>query len=231
MDELPGEQGGDMLEIIDPAKEQRTDDLEKDELPKEENIVEMDELSEEEKAEILERCEKYKVDGNEHFGNGRWKEAEDCYSLAIESSTTLPSFNAQRAIYYSNRAAARIKLELWDVAIEDYCNKAEELGTPNNKPLERRAYARLNSNDDKHLDGALEDYKKLIVEKPNHKPYLEAKALLDKKIAERNEKLKDEMFSTLKNLGNMCLRPFGLSTESFELVQNAEGGYSVNMKK
>jgi tetratricopeptide (TPR) repeat protein len=185
-------------------------------------------LTDEQRANILERCEKYKADGNEHFGNGRWKEAEDCYSLAIESSTLL--MKSECAIYYSNRAAARIKRELWDSAIED-CNKAEELGAPNNKPLERRAYARLHSNDEKNLDGAVEDYKKLLAEKPTHKPYLEAKVLLEKKVAERNEKLKNEMFGTLKSLGNMCLKPFGLSTENFELVQNSEGGYSVNMKK
>jgi tetratricopeptide (TPR) repeat protein len=185
-------------------------------------------MTEEQKQGILERCEKYKADGNQHFGNGRWKEAEDAYTLAIESA--LLTMKSQCAIYYSNRAAARIKRELWDAAIED-CTKAQELGTPNNKPLERRAYARLYSNDDKHLDGAVEDYKKLMEEKPNDKSLLAAKALLEKRVAERNEKLKAEMFSTLKGLGNMCLRPFGLSTDSFELVEQPGGGYSVNMKK
>ena len=185
-------------------------------------------LTEEEKAKILEECESFKKEGNTNFGNGRWKEAEDFYTKAIEHS--LSSMKEQAAVYYSNRAAARIKLKLWEAAIED-CNKAEELGAPNEKPLERRAYARLHSGDDKLLDGALEDYKKLLEQKPNQKQYLEAVKDLEVKIAERNEKLKQEMFAQLKNLGNMCLRPFGLSTDNFQLVEQPGGGYSVNMKK
>lgn len=218
-------------EVVLPLNE---DSKEKEETAAEKAERELDErksrealLDEEQRTKIMEKCEQYKSDGNNHFGNGRWKEAEDAYTSAIEES--LLTMKSQCAVYYSNRAAARIKRELWDAAIED-CNKAEEMGAPNNKPLERRAYARLHSEDDKHLDGALEDYNKLLQEKPNHKPYLEAKILLDKKIALRNEKLKTEMFSTLKNLGNMCLRPFGLSTENFELVEQPGGGYSVNMR-
>ena len=36
---------------------------------------------------------------------------------------------------------------------------------------------------------------------------------LQKKVNLRNEKMKEEMFGKLKDLGNMCLGPFGLSTE------------------
>lgn len=48
---------------------------------------------------------------------------------------------------------------------------------------------------------------------------------------EKIMELFQEMISKLKDFGNMCLKPFGLSTDNFEMVQQPGGGYSISMKK
>lgn len=82
------------------------------------------------------------------------------------------------------------------------------------------------------MDECLADYKQILeIESTN----VEAKAniiRLTPIIEERNERLKEEMMGKLKDLGNMILKPFGLSTNNFQLQQDPNSGsYSVNFNQ
>lgn len=67
---------------------------------------------------------------------------------------------------------------------------------------------------------------------PYNQDALAAQVRLPPLINERNEKMKTEMMDKLKDLGNMILRPFGLSTSNFELKQDpSSGSYSVNFNQ
>lgn len=86
------------------------------------------------------------------------------------------------------------------------------------------------------LDEALDDYKKIVeLEDGSSANGAAARAAcvrLPPMINERNEKLKTEMLGKLKDLGNMILKPFGLSTNNFQMQQDpASGSYSVNFNQ
>ncbi|XP_022348757.1 tetratricopeptide repeat protein 1 isoform X2 [Enhydra lutris kenyoni] len=112
-----------------------------------------------------------------------------------------------------------------EMAISD-CNKAIQLNPGYIRAILRRA--ELYEKTDK-LDEALEDYKSILEKDPSIHQAREACMRLPKQIEERNERLKAEMLGKLKDLGNLVLRPFGLSTENFQIKQDSStGSYSIN---
>lgn len=182
--------------------------------------------SEDEKKEKKDEAEKIKLSANDLFKEGKHKEAAVKYTLALRTCPL--KYDHDRAILYSNRAAAKIKMDLKKEAVED-CSKAIELNPTYVKALLRRAQAQESL---EKLDEAFEDYKKILEIDPSHKEAIAAVQRLPYEIQQRNEKLKTEMLSKLKDLGNMILRPFNLSTDNFELKQDPNsGGYSVNFKQ
>ncbi|CAG9538337.1 unnamed protein product [Cercopithifilaria johnstoni] len=184
-------------------------------------------LSEEDLNSLREQSKTLKAEGNNYFGQGFWYEAACSYTKSLNICPLIYTYD--RATYLSNRAAAYIKLRDWEKAIED-CSEALEIGAPNDKPLERRAhcYAQL----EEKYEQAIEDYESLQKIYPERKnDYVKKVADLRRAIDERNERMKREMISKLKDFGNMCLKPFGLSTDNFEMVQQPGGGYSISMKK
>lgn len=82
------------------------------------------------------------------------------------------------------------------------------------------------------LDESQEDFKKVLELDPGNHDARAALVRLPPMINERNEKMKAEMIDKLKDLGNMVLRPFGLSTKNFDLKQDPmTGSYSVNFNQ
>ncbi|KAM9348697.1 tetratricopeptide repeat protein 1 isoform 2-T3 [Symphorus nematophorus] len=179
------------------------------------------ELTEEEKESRRQQSLTLKEKGNSWFKAGEWAEAERSYKEALLLCPVC--FSRERAVLFSNRAAARLHLDLKDQAISD-CTR--ELNPDYVRALLRRA--ELYEQTEK-LDEALEDYKKVLEREPKNASARQACMRLPQQIHERNEKLKEEMMSKLKDLGNLVLRPFGLSTSNFQVNQDAAtGSYSIN---
>ncbi|KAM3869311.1 tetratricopeptide repeat protein 1 [Diretmus argenteus] len=181
------------------------------------------ELTEEEKETRRQDSLALKEKGNSQFKAGEWSEAEHSYTEALVLSPVC--YSRERAVLFSNRAAARLHLDLKDQAIAD-CSRAIELNPDYIRAILRRA--ELYEKTEK-LDEALDDYKMVLDKDPGQQTARQACMRLPQQIHERNEKLKEEMMSKLKDLGNMFLRPFGLSTNNFQVNQDTDtGSYSVN---
>ncbi|KAL4864397.1 hypothetical protein BDV12DRAFT_176283 [Aspergillus spectabilis] len=101
------------------------------------------------------------------------------------------------------------------------------------KALMRRARAKTELGGWGNLQGAEEDYKILAAMEnlPVEDRRIVQRALreLPARINKARESEMGEMMGKLKDLGNGILKPFGLSTDNFNFVQDPNtGGYSVN---
>lgn len=190
----------------------------------EENLKDIEvNLTDEEKESRHKEALELKEQGNNEFKEQKYLECVDTYTKALRICPL--QFSNDRSVLYANRAAAKAKLERKQSALDD-CTKAVELNDKYTKAFLRRA--KLYEEIDK-LDESLADYQKILELEPGQKDALQAQYRLPPLINERNEKLKTEMLGKLKDLGNLILRPFGLSTDNFQLNQDPNsGGYSVN---
>lgn len=218
--------------FADVEEDETNGEQESDSEIKETNKLEFDEeylrelekdLPEEEKKRREIESLTLKEVGNGQFKKAEYPEAESSYTEALG---ICPACNQKdRSILYSNRAAARIKLDNTEDAISD-CTKAIELNPCYMRAILRRAEVYEKT---EKLDEALQDYKTIVEKDPSIVQAREACMRLPQQIEERNEKMKEEMLGKLKDLGNMVLRPFGLSTDNFLLNQDPNSGsYSVN---
>lgn len=183
-------------------------------------------LSDEEKEANKTKADELKQQGNDLFKQGEHLKSLDLYTQALRLCPL--DCKEPRAILYANRAAAKTKLDRKRSALDD-CTKALEYNPNYVKALLRRAS--LYEETDK-LDESLEDYRKVLELEAGNSEARSATVRLPPKIAERNERLKEEMMGKLKDLGNMILRPFGLSTQNFEMKQDPQtGSYSINFNQ
>ncbi|XP_071089947.1 tetratricopeptide repeat protein 1-like isoform X2 [Haliotis cracherodii] len=183
-------------------------------------------LSDDEKLERKDQAQEGKEKGNQAFREGSYKEAIRLYTEALHICPL--SFPRERSIMFSNKAACQMKLDDNKDAIKS-CSKALELHPHYMKALLRRA--ELYERTDK-LDEALADYQKAVELDPSQHAARHSAVRLADQIKERNEKLKTEMLGKLKDLGNMILKPFGMSTDNFNLQQDpTSGSYSVQFQQ
>ncbi|XDG09874.1 hypothetical protein ABKA04_009489 [Annulohypoxylon sp. FPYF3050] len=104
------------------------------------------------------------------------------------------------------------------------------------KALMRRARARSELGGWSNLTGAEEDYKTLStmtnLSSPDRKIVQTQLRILPPRTKAAQEKEMSEMWGKLKDLGNGILKPFGLSTDNFQMVKDEKtGGYSMNFSQ
>eukprot|EP00088_Acartia_fossae_P020441 TRINITY_DN2202_c0_g1_i1.p1 TRINITY_DN2202_c0_g1~~TRINITY_DN2202_c0_g1_i1.p1 ORF type:complete len:309 (+),score=93.11 TRINITY_DN2202_c0_g1_i1:42-929(+) len=183
-------------------------------------------LTEAEREKRREECGKLKQEGNSLYKDGKPEEALQKYTAGLNLCPL--GYTKDRAVLYANRAQMNRVLGHKDKAIRN-SSKAIELDPEYLKAILRRA--ELYEETEK-LDEALEDYKRVIELDSNNAEARRALIILPQKIEERNEKLKEEMMQNLKKLGNMVLKPFGLSTNNFNMVQDpSTGGYNIQFSQ
>ncbi|KAA0183678.1 Tetratricopeptide repeat protein 1 [Fasciolopsis buskii] len=183
-----------------------------------EALLDCDEL---EKRRIS--AQEIKEKGNELFKGADYSEALQRYTEALDLCPL--KFATDRSVMFSNRAACHIKLDAPESALSD-CDAALALQPDYLKCLMRRAALREEKD---RLSDAFEDYQNILKLDPGNEKARWACATLPGRIKEQQEKLKEQMIGQLKQLGNMVLKPFGLSTENFKVQKNPNSeGYSIN---
>jgi len=210
-------------------------------------MVQIVEHDDEDATRLVESCsppepvaaEEHKARGNACFARGEWEEAASHYTLALESAPadapeeSAPDEDAggerarrrDRAVYLSNRAACRVKLESHKEAEED-CTAAIAEDDTYAKAYLRRSAARESLDD---LEGALVDVERAAELEPGSRTQALASAERLRPLVEaKREEMKEEMIGKLKDLGNSILGNFGLSTDNFKAEKDdATGSYNI----
>ncbi|EPE28358.1 TPR-like protein [Glarea lozoyensis ATCC 20868] len=176
-----------------------------------------------------------------------WKEAVKSATEALDGLERLEKQNAEKVEKLSKEEEEEIEVVMSDATRERLSKIPVEKPEPEQKRLAdierikakalmRRAKARSEQGGWSVLQGAEEDYK-ILATMPNL-------SAADKRIVQQQlkalpprtkaaqEKETGEMMDKLKQLGNGILKPFGLSTNNFQMVKDEKtGGYSMNFNQ
>ncbi|KAL7276977.1 hypothetical protein RUND412_000014 [Rhizina undulata] len=189
-------------------------------------------------TKLLEQSNANKTSGNTLYKTSHHHAAIDAYTLSL--SLLPPSHPREASILHANLAACYLALNEYPAAVEA-ASEALKSRPGWSKPLLRRARGREGIGGWAALEKALEDYTLLCegkgeggVDLETPLPSAEVKSVeagrdrVRRAAEEAKQREVEDMVGKLKDLGNGLLRPFGLSTDNFNMVKDAKsGGYSV----
>lgn len=169
-----------------------------------------------------------KIEGNRLFGSGQYEDALSKYELALQLASEVPDSEEIRSMCHANRAICFLKLHKYDDTIKE-CTEALELNPSYVKALLRRAEAHEKLD---HLEEAIADMKKIMELEPSNDQARRTIQRLEPILAEKREKLKEEMIGKLKEMGNSVLGRFGMSVDNFKAVKDPNtGSYSISFQR
>ncbi|KAH7410985.1 tetratricopeptide repeat protein-like protein 1 [Cadophora sp. MPI-SDFR-AT-0126] len=175
-----------------------------------------------------------------------WKEAVKAASAALECLDRLQEIGKEESGEEKGGAAKVEEEEADEEIISAGAAKAEDTSDKGKreadierircKALMRRARARSELGGWSNLQGAEEDYKTLAkmsnLSAADRKTVQHQLLQLPPRTKAAQEKEMGEMMGKLKELGNGILKPFGLSTDNFQMQKDPNtGGYSMNFSQ
>lgn len=205
---------------------------------------------------LLAEAEELKSRGNDLFKQEQHVEAIEEYDKALDVA---PPDAIQRAIYHANKAACHLALEGYKECI-DCCSAALTVNPDYLKALRRRmtAHEKLDELENALADAKrvrlpalclsskeplrqvstliklhVLTYVVQIVElDPGDSKTAQSIAKWTPLVAERQEKMKEEVMGKLKDLGNSVLGNFGMSLDNFKMDKDPNtGGYSIRFEQ
>lgn len=178
-----------------------------------------------------------------HLKLADWKAAIESASAALDaldrltpskSKTENPSTEGVDSVVEIEGDDEEVKEELAKLELSD--QRKEDIRRIRAKALMRRARARSEEDGWGNLQGAEEDYRELAgmtnLPAQDRKIVQQALSTLPARINAAKEKEMGDMMGKLKELGNGILKPFGLSTDNFQMTKDeATGGYSMSFNQ